>query len=470
MAEILRVLTPEQIAKLGRDYIVSKNSQITNFNDGSAIQSILEAIGLIESTTGASYLEALKKAIPVALYDGLKFNRKGATNANGFVRIYRIPKFTLEYTGTEPFCNLSINSNSLVTNTGNVLDDLNIDLNVFNTIQSLVAEINNNPKYNATVIPGNELNQSNNLFPFINLDIKPLFNFQNNPGVGILTNSDLEITIPTTTSFIIDSQIYQTVEPGFIPDGLDTSNPISINSNTTGSINNKSSFALDTFNGKGAITSSIIGGVVYAINDVSISGGTEEESDDDRALRFQITVNGLNGGTNFNIQAKILEIPQIRSVAILERTPLPGTNTIVADRGDGTLTLEDINAMKLKIEGDPNDIANNPGVGVAGMNYNYAPPVVVPLPVTITVIRKGILSDSQEILNAVRNAISNYINTRRLGVEVVANEIEALALFAHPSVYDVNLVTPNTNVIPNTNEVLRVGIFSAPLVLNLVTI
>jgi len=95
MAEILRVLTPEQISQLGRDYLVSKNSGISNFNDGGVAQSLLEAVGLIESTTGADYLQALRRSIPVALYDGLKFTKKGATRSNGFVRFYRLPQFTI---------------------------------------------------------------------------------------------------------------------------------------------------------------------------------------------------------------------------------------------------------------------------------------------------------------------------------------------------------------------------------------
>lgn len=470
MAEILRVLTPEQISQLGRDYIVGKNSGITNFNDGGVTQSILEAIGLIESTTGADYLQALRKSIPVALYDGLKFTKKGATRSNGFVRFYRLPQFTIRYVGSEPNCDLTINSTTLITSTGNISDDLNIDLTVEDTIQKVVDAINLNANYLASVVPSKELLSSDNLYPYIALDIKSEFDYLNNEGIGVMTNADLEIQIPIGSTFLIDTENYQTTVTSLIADGRDTSIPISFQSLLTGKINDKVAFALDTFNGKGSITSAILGGTVYAITDVAISNGTDEETDDDRALRFQIYINGLNGGTNFNIQAKVLEVPGIRSVTVLERFPAPGTNTIVADKGDGTLSVDDINAIKLKLEGDPNDIANNPGVRQAGIIYNYQAPNVVPLPVTITIKRQGILSDPTEIINAVRTVISNYVNTRRLGEQVVVKEIEGLALFCHPSVYDVSIVTPSANTTPNTDEVLRVGIISAPLTVNLVTI
>lgn len=470
MADILRVLTPEQISQLGRDYLVSKDSGITNFNDGSSVQSILEAVGLIESTTGADYLQGLRKSIPVALYDGLKFTKKGATYSNGFVRFWRLPQFTIRYIGSETNCNLTINSTSLTTVTGNPAHNLNIDLTVEDTIQKVVDAINLNVNYVASVIPTKELLPSDNLYPYVSLDIKPLFDYLNNAGIGVMTDADLIIDVPIASGFLIDTEQYQTLIGSNIPDGRDTSVPISFTSLLRGSVNNKGALALDTFNGKGSITTTLSGGTIYAVNDVAISNGSDEESDDDRALRFQIYVNGLNGGTNFNIQAKVLEIPGIRSVAVLERVPIPGTNTIVADRGDGTLTVADIDAIKLKLEGDPNDISNNPGVRPAGIIFNYTAPNVVPLPVTITVYRQGILSDANEIINAVKTAISNYVNTRRLGVEVVVKEIEALALFSHPAVYDTVIVTPVSNTIPNSNEVLRVGILSAPLTVNLVTL
>lgn len=470
MAEILKVLTPEQIVELAQNYIISKNVGITNFNDAGRVQTILEAVALIESTTGFDYLDGLRKAIPISLYDGIKFTRKGALTANGYIKYFRLPLFTLNYVGSSTSVTISCTPTTLSTTvTGFPAQNLSIDLTIYTTIQDVITQINLNSNYVAVLLSGNGALPSNTIYNYVNLQIVGEFNYLNNAGIGIMRNIDTLISIIANQKIQIDNQNYSTVNSAQIDAGRDISLPILVNADIAGTDGNKSVNALDTLNGKGLIITAITG-VEHARNDIAITGGQVEESNEDRANRFQITVQGLNGSTNLSLIANILSVPQIRSAVILEQYPQPGINTVVADRGDGTLTLEDINAIKKVLEGDPADIANYPGHRPAGIIFNYLPPLIQPVNITVNITRIGTLSDTTEIQNVVVSLLSSYINTRKLGEDVILNGLRAIVQKAHPAIYDSSISLPSANVsIPGTT-VARTGIVGGVITITFTTI
>ena len=111
MSEILKVFTPEQLYELIKNKIISDKVGFTNFNEGSRIRSILEAVAELEATTGLDYIEALRQSIPIALYDGFGFTKKGEVSSNGYFRLYRIPSFTIKYSGEATSVLLTIDNN-----------------------------------------------------------------------------------------------------------------------------------------------------------------------------------------------------------------------------------------------------------------------------------------------------------------------------------------------------------------------
>ena len=79
MSTILKNFTPEQNYTLMRDKVIADNVGLTNFNEGSNTRAILEAVGLIASTIGFDYLEAIRQAAPYVchLHGSDNFGRLG---------------------------------------------------------------------------------------------------------------------------------------------------------------------------------------------------------------------------------------------------------------------------------------------------------------------------------------------------------------------------------------------------------
>lgn len=467
MASILKNFTPEQLYELMKNKVISDNVGLTNFNQGSDIRSILEAVGLATSTVGFDFLEAIRQSIPIALYDGLNYTRKSASIATGFLRFYRLPIFYITYTGADSSVEITIDAVDLTLATSSTpADDVVFDFATYSTIDLLVAGIEAHGSYSATKVQNGAVAD---LYNYSTVEFKGVSNY-------LGTNNTRDITVDTAGLINIPSGVqastgelvYQTTASGTIPAGDATSADIASESLQLGTDNNILANTIHTLNGDGYLVTSITG-VEHVINDSAFSNGTEAESDDERAERFQTTVQGLHGGTVKGIEADVLAIDQIKSVTLRERDPVPGTNTIIADDGTGNLSTALIDTIRTLIDGDPDDLANTPGSGVAGITYNIQAPTVVPVDVTATITRVGTISDSTELQTAVQSAIEQYINTRRLGEDVVLSEIIKRAKAAHPAVYDFTISVPASNTSISTAQISRTGAGTGALVTLILT-
>jgi len=456
MAEILKVFTPEQLYTLLKAKIIADNVGITDFNEGSVIRSMLEAIALIESTTGFDYLEALRNAIPVALYDGLGFTRKGATRATGYLRFFRLPEFTIEYTGSGSDCLLTITDTHLTTScTGASGDNLNIAFSVYDTTQKVRDEINGTSNYTCTMV-GRGNDDPKDLYHYSGKDIKGAKNYLDGNGFDVMLGSASLVSITSGAQASVDEIYFKTTASGSIPLGESTSDDIAVQAITEGSSGNISAGAIDTLNGKGVLNTPITG-VEYVKNDSAFTGGENAESEQERARRFQVFVQGLAGATVKGIESAVLGITGIKSVTIRERYPQPGYITIIADDGTGSLSSSQISEIIKVASGDPNDFENYPGYRAAGILLNVSAPSVVAVDVTMTVTRLSQFSDENEIKNDVKTAIENYINTLKLGDDVICNKIRELAMGAHPAVYDISMSVPSSNVSISDSQIARTG-------------
>jgi hypothetical protein len=150
--------------------------------------------------------------------------------------------------------------------------------------------------------------------------------------------------------------------------------------------------------------------------------------------------------------------------------PYAGTNTVVVDDGTGTISSTLLAEVNKVLFGDPDDLAQYPGCGAAGITFVIIAPTINAVPVTLAVYRIGSLSDETEIITKVQSAIERYINTRTLGQDVVWTELVALAKKAHAAIYDIAMSTPLINVPINETNVARTGtVYGASVIITVVT-
>ncbi len=457
MSKILDIYTPDQYFKLMRDKLIADGVGLSNFNKGARVRSILEAFAIVASTIGFDYLQGLRNSIPVALYDGFGFKKKGATFSNGYLRFIRKPSITIAYTGTGSSALLTNTSTELsVTVTGYPSDSFTADLTTYNTLEALVDYIDALPNFSASLVQNGSADPSG-LYLHTDNEIVGKYDYRNNSGLDLMMGPAEEVpSILAGTMATIDSVSYQSREASTIPEGAAHSGPVLSRCLVSGDAGNCLARAIDTMNGKGVLTTPIHG-VEHVINDSAFSGGQDEETEVERARRFLVFVQGLTGSTKFGLQSATLGIEGIKSCTILERYPKAGQNTVVADDGSGSITAELIAEIRKVLDGDPSDFINYPGCRAAGITINIVDPTVIPISVIIEIQRIGTLSDIDEIKTAVQSAIENYINTRQLGQDVVRNEIIALAKKAHPAIYDVILTFPSENVSIDDMYIPRTG-------------
>lgn len=456
MSTILKNYTPDQLYELMKNKVIADDVGLTNYNPGSDTRAILEAVGLVASTIGFDFLEGTRQSIPLALYEGLNFGRNPATISTGFLRFYRRPIFYIVYSGADADVELDITATHLIlTTSGTPADDVSIAFATYTTIDAVITQIDTFTNWDATKV----LNTGDvsDLYQHVSKQVISNTNYLTfDDTVDIMPGTAPAVTLLTGLQAQVDEIIIQTTAASSIPAGDATSPAVAAESVQTGKDTEIDAQAINTIAGKGVLNTSVVG-VEYVINDSAFAGGENEETDEERASRFQVYVQGLHGGTTRGIESDVLEITSIKSVTVQERTPVPGTNTIIADDGTGSLSLAQIDEIQKVIEGDPDDLNNFPGAGVAGINYNVEAPTVIPTDVIATVYRIGTISDENELLLAAQSAIERYINTRKQGDDTVRSEIIKRAKASHPAIYDFVMSTPVANVPAGLSEITRTG-------------
>lgn len=83
MAEIYTVKTFDQLYQAQKKYLIGKSSTLNNFNDGSRVNTVIEAVGLVNAETQEDFFRALKKSIPTAVFNGWDFGKKTGDKSIG---------------------------------------------------------------------------------------------------------------------------------------------------------------------------------------------------------------------------------------------------------------------------------------------------------------------------------------------------------------------------------------------------
>jgi len=456
MADILKVYTAEQLYDMYKLYILSKDAGITDFNEGSKVRTLLESNSEIISSIMMDFKETIAKAIVVALYEGFGFSRLDATYAIGNLRLYREPAFWIEYTGAGT--SAAITSTDAIMSsavTGAPGDTFSLDYATYPTLTDLVAAIDALPNWSATLVKSGS-NLCSELYQYTSKEAVAATNYLNTNGLDIMEATAGEVDVPESFSVSVDNLTILTTAEGTINAG-ESSVIIAAQVQQAGVTGNISAEAIDTASGDGSINS-VIPEVEHVINDSAFSGGAAEETDNQRKIRFAETVNALNAGTKNGIIAAIKGISGVRSVGMRTAYPFKGNNTIVVDDGSGTISADLLESVETVLYGDPNDLKNYPGKNAEGIGYSIVAPVIVPIDIGVTVYRLANVSvELLDIKSDVQTAIEQYINTRKLGENVILSEIVRVAKNSNAAAYDVIVTSPSSNVVIDENEFSKTG-------------
>lgn len=454
MAQIIKIYTQEQLYNMYRNKILADNVGLTDFNAGSKVRSLLESNSDIVASISMDFKEALYNAIPIALYQGFGFAKKGAVAATGYIRPYRKPAFYITYSGSGTSALLNVSSTTLsVSVTGAPGDAFSLDLTTYTMTSDVVDAINLLSNWSAVLVKDVA---SDTLHGYSSVEIIGAINYLNASGLDIMLATDTAITILTGYSVTINGLQVLVTEDTEISDG-ESGAQCPAQFTQTGVSGNINANAIDTLNGLGYINSTYQG-IDHVINDSAFSGGSDEETETERQQRFLETVNALNAGTKPGILSAIKAITGIRSVGMRAAYPYKGANTILVDTGTGSISPALLAEIEQVLYGNPDDLDNYPGKNAEGIEYSIVVPTIVDVNIGITAYRLPTVNvDLDEIKLDVKSAIEQYVNTRKLGEDVLLSEIIRVSKNSNAAVYDVVITSPATNISISDDEFAKTG-------------
>lgn len=267
--------------------------------------------------------------------------------------------------------------------------------------------------------------------------------------------STSDITIPAGTMIDWNGFFAETAEEGIITAGDLDSGEISALFTVPSSQTNIDVNTINTLVSRGSILDKP-NDIDYAINETAFSGGTDEESDEERIERFRIYIQGLTRSTVFGIEAGALSVEGVRSVNTLENIPTAGWITIIAEEGDGTLSTATKEEIEKVINGDRDDPINYPGYKAAGVKVEVKAPILNNITFSIEVnMLNSTPYDETELINIVKAATERYVNSLKLGYDVILSEVITAIQNANETIYDVFVNFPANNVTINSGELAR---------------
>jgi len=454
MSEILKAYTADQLKTMGRNLVLAEAIGLTDFNDGGKTKAIIDMVADIVGGVSFDVKEGIYKAIPIALYEGFGFKKKAAVSANGYLRPYRKPAMTIKYTGAGTAALLTVTSTNIsATVTGAPGDAFTLAFSSYDKTDVLAAAIDALTNWECTAIK--DVN-SDTLYQYTAVEVIGKTDYTASTGMDIMLATAIEIPVSAGYSVSIDNMQIITTANATILAG--TSGVQCLARNTTvGTIGNISVNAVDTASGKGFINS-VVDGIEYVINDSAFSGGAEVETEEARAIRFADTVNALNAGTEQGILVAIESIDSVKSAGMRTSFPFRGSNTVIVDDGSGSIGSELLIEVNKVINGDPNDLVNYPGKGVAGIGYIITAPVIVDISIGITATRlPNVNVDLLQIKNSIQTAVEQYINTLQLGDDVLLSEVIRVGKNSNSAIYDLIVASPSSNVAIGEDEFARTG-------------
>ena len=107
------------------------------------------------------------------------------------------------------------------------------------------------------------------------------------------------------------------------------------------------------------------------------------------------------------------------------------------------------------IDGLDRDSSNYPGIGAAGTQFEVIPPVLINVRLTLNITTDEGVSLAS-VLNEVQSAVLGYVNSRKVGEEVVLSEVIAAAQSVN-GIFDVEITNQTSNIVVADGELARLA-------------
>jgi len=267
---------------------------------------------------------------------------------------------------------------------------------------------------------------------------------RNNPS----SNS---VSIPAGTRVATSSGImFVTTQEGQIPANQTVSNYIPIQAEVVGRDSNVPSGAI-------SIIVYPISGVDSVTNHNPVTGGQDDETDEEFLKRFREYLLGLGRVSKYGLIAAAKSINGVRSATVVEHVPpLNGVYhcTLYIDDGSGDAPAWLISEVQSRVEG--NGTAENPGYRCPGVRIRFTAPVKVIVGVfaTVTVVPGSV--DKEQLKYLVKQVITEYINGLGIGEDVIVNRIIRVVM-GQQGVYDITVTAPIGNILISDSQIARAG-------------
>jgi len=420
----------QQIYNAMEGYLVGVGSGFTNFNIGSRIRTLLEAVSLVSGETHYVFYEGLREAIPVSLYEGFNFTKKTGNKAGGFVELGLTDVVTSDTLYPSA---IKITANGHDYETTNPFAIKNGEKKNGITIPFIVTAISKQGVWDAIA----------------NNPIIPLASPANRGWYYEITNADDNNPENNTE---IDGINNWKIGDWIISDGAkwykgDSKIDVPILALAIGESSNLSPGDIDTQNGFGAFQDDY--NLDYAKNNTAISGGTDSETDEERKARFFAFVNGLTKTNVPGILSAALGVEGVNSAYLLENYPSNGWITLYLDDGTGTYNPTLFARARKIILGDHTDMLNFPGYRAAGIKLQILPPNLLLIGMTAVLdIYDATIYSPDAIVDEAKTKIEQYINSQELGLDIILTEITTAAQNAHKDIIDIRISQMTVNSVP----------------------
>jgi hypothetical protein len=345
----------------------------------------------------------------------------------------------------------------------------NSTFNNFNTGSRLLTLIESI----STQLGTNSAEFFNGLKNAIPVAIYSAFDFTLKSGTGAVGTVEfynneptlVALPIPAGTQIQVDGIVIQTLEDGLINAGNTSSGEISARATTAGVNTNIAILRIDTKNGKGTILNTP-SGIEFARNNVSFAGGTDSETEEERIERFRNFINGLSRANLKGVLTGMQTIADLVSFSVVPNYPSAGIITIYAEDGAGTLSLAKKNEIEKVMLGDENDLEKYPGYVALGMSVNVIPPISVPTNFEFNIVVKdvSVLAENPSLvpdfLLSLKSTIEKYVNSAKIGEDVVISELITLIQNYDQEIFDVEVIEPappTAQILASPSQVVRTG-------------
>jgi uncharacterized phage protein gp47/JayE len=195
------------------------------------------------------------------------------------------------------------------------------------------------------------------------------------------------------------------------------------------------------------MNTSIIG-IEYVTNIVELSGGTNEETDDELRARAKQALAGLGKGTSTALRSALLELPGVVDAIVLDINRGAGTSDIIVitdEMPPSTQLSEEIDYII--------SITKSSGIDV-GIIY----PTIKTQNIAVTIVDVTGAELADDIITKVSDATIQYCNNLSVSDALIISQLErAIGNAINDINIDTIVTVPSANIIPSSTEVIRCG-------------